>query len=200
MKYLFISLFIFFTQVRVFSQEIILTDISDSINLIYHSFDDSFYLRNNDKKNNWMVYYDKKYTKLSFSVFYQNDTCEIIDYHINGFIKRKKLVFSGTDRIIGISDTRWYNNGQLMVDVNFSTFPCIVKNYYRNGQQRFEFYYSDEWLTANGDWKEWYENGNLKSMGYYKDNKKHGIWKYYKENGELEKIEEYNNGELIKDE
>ena len=43
-------------------------------------------------------------------------------------------------------------------------------------------------------YKDFYENGKVKSTGYTKNEQKHGLWKYYYENGELEEEGRYKNG------
>ena len=43
----------------------------------------------------------------------------------------------------------------------------------------------------------YYENGQLKLKGNYKDDKRNGFWEYYDENGRLTKRENYKDGELL---
>lgn len=46
-----------------------------------------------------------------------------------------------------------------------------------------------------GEWKWFFENGNLEKIGYYNDNgKEEGIWKEYYDNGKLKLEENYSNG------
>lgn len=45
-------------------------------------------------------------------------------------------------------------------------------------------------------YKDFYENGKVKSTGYTKNEQKHGLWKYYYENGELEFEANYKNDKL----
>ncbi len=40
----------------------------------------------------------------------------------------------------------------------------------------------------------YYENGNIKQEGFYKDGKLHGSWTSYNENGTKQSMAEYNNG------
>ncbi len=196
-----ISIIIFcFIQIYTFSQEIHITDISDTINVKYNEWDSLYYLKY-EITGNWKVFYDTECKLIATIQTVKNDTFYFEHFYKNGNIKRR-CIFTNfySKKRKELSDAWWYENGQLNVDVNFSSFPCIVKNYYRNGQQRMEFYYIDEWLTVEGEYKEWYENGKLKSTGFYKDNEKDGIWKYYKKNGDLEKTEIYDNGKLIRTE
>lgn len=41
----------------------------------------------------------------------------------------------------------------------------------------------------DGDWKWYYESGNLKEEGSFKDTKQHGIWKTYYPNNQLRSID-----------
>lgn len=45
-----------------------------------------------------------------------------------------------------------------------------------------------------GDYKEYYENGNLKLQGQYKTNRRIGLWKWYNENGEFNAEFDYKEG------
>tara|TARA_B110000014_G_C19729925_1_gene381194 strand:- start:157 stop:300 length:144 start_codon:yes stop_codon:yes gene_type:complete len=42
-----------------------------------------------------------------------------------------------------------------------------------------------------------YENGQLRSKGNYKNEKKEGLWEHFDEEGELTKSETWENGKLI---
>ena len=39
----------------------------------------------------------------------------------------------------------------------------------------------------------YYENGQLRRKGNYKNNKREGLWEYFKQDGSLEKTETYEN-------
>ena len=43
----------------------------------------------------------------------------------------------------------------------------------------------------------YYENGEIKETGTYKNDLKNGIFKFFNKNGEVEKIEVYENGKLV---
>lgn len=50
------------------------------------------------------------------------------------------------------------------------------------------------WITykdglADGQWQEWYENGNLRFNASWKEGKGHGQWRYYHENGQVRQEE-----------
>ena len=50
--------------------------------------------------------------------------------------------------------------------------------------------------VINGRYEEYYNNGNLFTLGTYVNGKKEGQWKIYAENGKLWKVYEYKNDEL----
>ena len=50
-------------------------------------------------------------------------------------------------------------------------------------------------ISWNGLWREWYENGQLKWTGTYKDEKEVGLWRGWYENGQLESEGNYKDGE-----
>ena len=52
-------------------------------------------------------------------------------------------------------------------------------------------------ITADGPWKTYHENGQLRSEGTYKDGQLDGLWKVYDINGQLFREETYKDGKLI---
>jgi antitoxin component YwqK of YwqJK toxin-antitoxin module len=46
--------------------------------------------------------------------------------------------------------------------------------------------------VLNGPYQLWYENGQMRIDGFYKDNEKAGIWKSYNQDGTVFKIEDFN--------
>jgi antitoxin component YwqK of YwqJK toxin-antitoxin module len=44
----------------------------------------------------------------------------------------------------------------------------------------------------NGPYQLWYENGQMRIDGFYKDNEKSGVWKSYNQDGTVFKIEDFN--------
>ncbi|MCB0395539.1 MAG: toxin-antitoxin system YwqK family antitoxin [Flavobacteriales bacterium] len=57
----------------------------------------------------------------------------------------------------------------------------------------------DKNLRKQGRWKDFYENGQMKWEGDYKDDLRHGIFKYYSPEGNLLDIKKYENGVELKD-
>jgi antitoxin component YwqK of YwqJK toxin-antitoxin module len=75
---------------------------------------------------------------------------------------------------------------------NSNTLDSLYISYYQNGRIKSRGYYING--KANGNWEYFYENGNLKMKGELKDNVSHGYWTYYYENGGVNM-----EGEVIKD-
>jgi antitoxin component YwqK of YwqJK toxin-antitoxin module len=69
------------------------------------------------------------------------------------------------------------------------------KEYYENGQLKIVGFYKDG--KQEGEWKEYHENGQLKSVGSFKNGRQEGEWKAYDENGQLKVIIHYKNGEVV---
>ena len=69
-----------------------------------------------------------------------------------------------------------------------------IFSYYNNPKKQLE--YEGEFIDdiKNGEWKTFYENGNHKFIGDYKNGEKHGLCKEYNEFGKLVFDGEYNEG------
>ena len=74
------------------------------------------------------------------------------------------------------------------------------KEYWKNGKLKAKWY-EDENGDLEGEYKEWYENGNLKIIKNYKDGKLNGVVTLYYPNGNLKVTgkfkENYKNGLFI---
>jgi antitoxin component YwqK of YwqJK toxin-antitoxin module len=67
----------------------------------------------------------------------------------------------------------------------------IYEKYYANGNIEFSGFFTPN-QGRFGEWKFYYENGNLKQIGNYKFDNISGEWKYYRENGDLRSVGNYN--------
>jgi TonB family protein len=54
--------------------------------------------------------------------------------------------------------------------------------------------------VKHGEYKKYFEDGQLKEIGEYDNNKKHGDWKEYNYHGQIRRIRKYDKGRLISDE
>jgi antitoxin component YwqK of YwqJK toxin-antitoxin module len=132
----------------------------------------------------------------------------IVDYYYsNGQLAYKEVTF----RSKFIYYEKWCENGQLVTKIHFTLARrTLVTHYYCNGKKKVEYFAGNG--TATGKWVEWYENGNIKTEGYYPDYADEevakgplpfpletGTWKYYDERGRLEKEIIYNKGKVLKE-
>jgi uncharacterized protein len=67
------------------------------------------------------------------------------------------------------------------------------ENWYENGQLRFQGFYRNGKLE--GERKSWYENGQLQSQEFYRDGKEEGERKYWHEDGQIWIHDFYRDGE-----
>ena len=72
----------------------------------------------------------------------------------------------------------------------------IWGSYYDNGQLRYKGSYKDD--KQDGIWEYYFSNGQLSFKGSYKDDLKDGIWEEYYINGNLEFKGLYKDDELVK--
>jgi len=63
------------------------------------------------------------------------------------------------------------------------------QDYYENGQLKLEGNFKNG--KNDGLWKRYYENGQLHQEGYMKNGQYDGLWKHYHENGQLKYKCEY---------
>ena len=120
--------------------------------------------------------------------------CELMDGGYEVINNDDGVVYS---QVIVFKDThkvKFYDNGQLKEIWN----ERIQTSWYENGQKKSEGTYKDG--KEDGLQTDWYRNGEKKSEGTYKDGKEDGLWTWWYENGqkELEKI--FKDGELISEE
>ncbi len=97
----------------------------------------------------------------------------------------------------GLTEQFYSDNGKLRISVNYKNgvLHGEYKQFYENGNIYAETYYNEG--VINGNFKDYYENGVLRFAGEYKNGLQDGTWKYYTENKILKSIIEYQNGEFI---
>jgi antitoxin component YwqK of YwqJK toxin-antitoxin module len=140
----------------------------------------------NDKKNGFFKYYDwagnfQKIEKWENDILIEDaiETKRLdrkVDYHPNGKIKTVAYFYKG------IPDG---------VRREYSPQGEVVKSYQlRNGILMGEGIIDDNG-KKQGEWKEFYETGELRAKGKYINSKPVGEWIYYFENGKIEIIGTY---------
>lgn len=148
--------------------------------------------------NTWQHFYPNGVIKATFDLT-QNITSQ---YMPNGFIKSRSTI-NGNIGYYELFSAK--TNGQLIYTdnevKNDTGLVMTVSEYYDNGKMKN--------LSSNviinvkngsysggriGDYKEFYENGNLKLQGQYQTNKRVGLWQWYHENGEFNTETDYKEG------
>ena len=96
-----------------------------------------------------------------------------------------------------------YENGQphgLAKEMDTTGLVIAVTNYYRGVQSRRErINRTDKLGQKQGNWKLFWENGNIHMEGSYLNDKKHGFFKYYDRAGDFLYVEKYDHDILVAD-
>ena len=96
-----------------------------------------------------------------------------------------------TGRIIDIN-----NDGNIILETNCYrgeiNGPWIA--WYDNGEKKYEGYYKNGY--RDGLWKGWHDSGQLWKEGFYFYDKKEGTWIYWYLNGNKQELKTYRNGKL----
>lgn len=146
----------------------------------------------------WQHFYENGMIKAEFDL-----TKKITSqYAENGFIKSRSTVSDNIGYYEQFSDKI---NGQLTFTdrevQNDTSLVMTVSDFYDNGKMKN--LYSQLILNGKGgsysagktgEYKEFYENGNLKLHGQYQNDKQIGLWKWYHENGEFNREFDYTDG------
>jgi hypothetical protein len=99
-------------------------------------------------------------------------------------IYKRIIQFDKNDSLYHVKD--FYPNGKIQMEGTYSSFDKSVKenlwcNYITN--------------TKEGEFKEWYSNGQIKSKTNYLNGLRHGLHEYWYSNGQRESIQHYVNGQ-----
>ncbi|MBI9058549.1 MAG: hypothetical protein JEZ01_12365 [Labilibaculum sp.] len=147
----------------------------------------------------------------SNSLYSQSDTYSITHYYGDG--KLKDL----TDLSTGEYQS-YFENSQLkkigFYDISGSVLSKSIgvwKEYDRHGElikvinysiekdKKNNLIYDSKGQLLSGEWKEYYDNGNLKLSGTFNTYKKNGEWRYYYENSQLKKTGNFNDDKKIEE-
>ncbi|SNR14721.1 toxin-antitoxin system YwqK family antitoxin [Tenacibaculum jejuense] len=147
--------------------------------------------------------------KLSWIDFYHADKeIETQEFFENGLLEKittYSYEYSVHDKrdLKRTIETEYYKDGSLKIqrviqelkdDIEKESF----KEYYPNGFLKTESEIID--LDKNGIYREFYENGNTKFEGIFKDDKPIGKQYFFNSKGEIIKIETWKDGKIIKTE
>lgn len=123
-----------------------------------------------------------------------DSTYRQLHYFENGQLRLSKIFSKGNlEKLTG-----YYETGEIEASFIFENNELIAgSEYYKNGQKMGEVPTELDG-TINGPVKYYYENGNLRSAGEYKNDKPHGLWREYDEKGNISSEKHYDNGIEIK--
>lgn len=146
---------------------------------------EGFYV--NGKKNGFFKDYNKEGVLLSITKYIedeiQKDVPELAEYDL-----RTDYYTDGSVKVVGS-----YKNG---------VAEGIRREYAQDGKIKNAFFFEkgnitgegivDEKGLRQGFWKEYYDNGKLRSEGIYTNNVKTGDWKFYTENAIIKQVGKFN--------
>ncbi len=117
---------------------------------------------------------------------------EPIKYHANGKVRSEWIKTGKKKKAVTVGLKIFYENGRVKREILsgdgnkfLGNKTSIRKEYYPNGQLAAVGPARNIVLAEIGDWKHYYENGQLKEEGEYIGGVKAGVWKHYYENGQL---------------
>lgn len=147
----------------------------------------------------WQHFYNNGTIKVTFDLV-KNITSQYAD---NGFIKSRSTINGNSGYYEQFSDKI---NGQLTFTdrevKNDTGFVMTTSAYHDNGkiknlssQININIKEGGSYAYGKiGNYKEFYENGNLKLQGQYQTDKRIGLWKWYHENGAFDTEFDYKDG------
>ena len=171
--------------------------------------------QNNKKQGSWMVFYPKGIIKNE--VTYRDDKKNgyLKEYDPDGnLLKVTKYiddVLQDNAEELKVYDIRtdYYSNGNVkIVGSYYDNKPDgIRREYNKEGKIEISYIFKhgimigkgivDEAGLKQGKWSEYFDGGELKAEGSYKDNKRIGQWKFFYQNGKLEQMGSYNKNGLF---
>ncbi len=135
----------------------------------------------NDKKNGYLKKYDSLGTLLSIEK-YINDEPVLYAEELKEYELRRDYYPNGQIRIEG----SYYNNKPDGIRREFDSLGNVVKGYIFVDGVLYGEGIIDRLGKKQGQWKEYYENGQLMASGVYKNNLRVGNWLFYHRNGNIE--------------
>lgn len=94
-------------------------------------------------------------------------------------------------------DQKFFPSGKLMMEGNYNqgAKEGEWKQYFESGNLHIHCFYKNDWM--DGPYKRFHENGTLASKGNLVEEEQHGEWNYFDEDGNHTEVKFYKNGELI---
>lgn len=123
-----------------------------------------------------------------------DSTYRQLQFFENGQLRLEKIFTNGDlEKLTG-----YYETGEIeAVFIYENDEPIAGSEYFKNGQKMGEVPRELDG-TIDSPVKYYYENGNLRADGEYKNDKPHGIWRDYDEQGNITSEKLYENGKEIK--
>lgn len=139
-----------------------------------------------DKKEGEQVIY--KADEYTVSNWHQDSIVGLVNtYHTSGWLKNSIPYVEGKPH--GLAKT--FNKDGLVT---------AVTKYYHGVMSRTErINRTDNVGNKQGNWKYFWDNGNLKLEATYLNGKKHGFFKFYDEEGNFLYVEKYDHDQLVED-
>ena len=140
----------------------------------------------------------------SLNSFCQNDTLESTQLKLfvknNDWSKKAFYKIGDTIPFTGFMVEYFPNTKQINWIVKYKNGQVATglhSYYYEDGNKKTEEYSNNSGVRF-GKFKEWYDNGQLKSRGEYENDEKNGVWSHWDINGNLISTETYKNGVITK--
>jgi uncharacterized protein len=167
------------------------------------------------KQGRWKFFYDDNTVKLEG--IYKDDKKNgyFKDYDENGSLLSVKKYINDVEQVEAQEittlklKTDYYPNGKVktVASYNGNVPEGVRREYNEAGNITAGFVFTKGALTGEGitdeegikqgDWREYYTDGTLRSVGAYSKGKPIGNWKYYFENGKLESEGKYTKSGLL---
>lgn len=157
----------------------------------------------------WVFYNEKGIKTLEINYQEGKKTGQRIQYSENEYIVENWK----NDTLYGMVNT-YFSDGKmkkstpyiegkphgLEKEYSYDGVVISVTNFYRGVMTRKEYINrTDNFGFKQGNWKYFWDNGNLKMEGSYQNDKRNGFFKYYDVNGNFISVEKFENDKLIED-
>jgi antitoxin component YwqK of YwqJK toxin-antitoxin module len=146
---------------------------------------------NHGLKNGYFKEYDRDGNLLSAKKFVNGEEIEKAEELVKLDVRRDYYP-NGKPKVVATYNADGIPEG---VRREYNPDGEVVKAYvFRKGKIVEEGIITDAG-EKEGNWKEYYPNGELKAIGFYQNDEKLGEWKYYYPDGQLEQIGKFTDGQ-----
>ena len=160
---------------------------------------DSLWIFYNDKGDKVLSIHYKEGKKHGARTLYAEDEFTIEHWHHDTIINTVLTYYP--DSVLKKSTP--YEQGRrhgLEKEFNKSGLVTAITMFYRGAMMRREFVNrTDNFGYKQGNWKFFWDNGNMQMEGTFQNDKRNGFFKYYDEEGHFLRVEKYANDQLLED-